>query len=234
MKLDPRQTDEEILQQYPSEKMKQAVADKLAHGKNESSKNVLHISFGSTTTQRILSVAAIIAVMIVIPVTISRTKFSQQDIRAKGTALPQNTTVVQQQLRLYKNDNGTVVNLKNKSKATKGDIIQLSYTIPHAAYGMILSIDGEGTITKHLPENGGESILLSSADKEIPLATAYQLDDAHYFERFFLITSSTPFSSTDLELAVSAMKRSQAKNESMKKYFPKDAVISTLILIKQD
>lgn len=237
MKLDERQTDEEILAQYPSDKMKQAVASKLTKEKKNTSSNVLHVSFGSTTVQRILSAAAIIAVAVVIPVTVSQTKYGQQAVRAKGTSSTSgaeeklNST---QKLVIYRDENGKAVSLKNKSKANKGDVIQLSYTVPNAAYGMILSIDGEGTVTRHLPENGDEAVLLSSAGTEVPLPNAYKLDDAHYFERFVLITSNTPFSSSNVELAVSAMKRNHAKSASLKKYFPKDAVISSVILLKQD
>jgi len=59
------------------------------------------------------------------------------------------------------------------------------------SYGMILSIDGRGTVTLHLPENKGESTKLESS-KQFLLPNAIELDDAPKFERFFFFTSGSP------------------------------------------
>src|SRR5574344_2617626 len=104
MKLDQRQTDEEILAQYPSEKMKQAVSRKLEARKKDASSKVLHVSFGNTAVQKILAVAAIIAVMVVIPVTVSQARLGRQATRAKGADAAEGRVHAKQALYVYRNE----------------------------------------------------------------------------------------------------------------------------------
>jgi hypothetical protein len=99
--------------------------------------------------------------------------------------------------------------LSDGSEVRAGDQLQLAYVAAGRRYGTILSIDGRGVVTQHYPEGRGNE----SADFTLPpksreaggptaLAHAYALDDAPDFERFFFVTSDTPF---DLErLLVSA------------------------------
>ena len=60
-------------------------------------------------------------------------------------------------------------------------------------YGVLLSIDGAGRVTQHLPEPGASAASTLHAPSEIRLPSAYELDDAPGFERFLLITSTQPF-----------------------------------------
>jgi hypothetical protein len=85
--------------------------------------------------------------------------------------------------------------LSNGARAARGDLLQLSYAVGRDGhYGVLLSIDGAGRVTQHLPEPGaGTAVPLRSPD-EITLPSAYELDDAPGFERFLLITSTQPFS----------------------------------------
>jgi hypothetical protein len=80
--------------------------------------------------------------------------------------------------------------------ARAGDVVQLSYVAAGARYGVIFSIDGRGVVTFHLPEGweGGEARSPAlDAGGEITLASAYELDDAPSFERFFLVYGDSPF-----------------------------------------
>lgn len=82
--------------------------------------------------------------------------------------------------------------LRSGAAARGGDLLQVSYVAAGAAYGAVVSVDGRGAVTLHLPERTGPAARLQGGGA-IPLAHAYLLDDAPRFERFFLVTSAEPF-----------------------------------------
>ncbi len=84
-----------------------------------------------------------------------------------------------------------------------GDVLQLSYVAASAAYGVVVSVDGRGAVTLHLPEGGGRAVALRRGGA-VALAHSYQLDDAPGFERFFLVTGRAPF---DASAVVEAARR---------------------------
>ncbi len=84
-----------------------------------------------------------------------------------------------------------------------GDLLQLSYVAAGASYGVVVSVDGRGAVTLHLPEGGGRAAELRRGGA-VALAHAYQLDDAPGFERFFLVTGRAPF---DASTVVRAARR---------------------------
>ena len=84
--------------------------------------------------------------------------------------------------------------LSDGARAARGDLLQLAYAAgPDGRYGVLLSIDGAGRVTQHLPEPGASAAAALRSPNEIHLPTAYELDDAPGFERFLLITSAQPF-----------------------------------------
>lgn len=92
--------------------------------------------------------------------------------------------------------------LADGAHAARGDVLQLAYDkSPDGLYGTLLSIDGAGRVTQHLPEEGARSATPLVAVREIPLPSAYELDDAPDFERFILVTSHEPFA---IEVALDA------------------------------
>ncbi|MBM4353060.1 MAG: DUF4384 domain-containing protein [Deltaproteobacteria bacterium] len=81
--------------------------------------------------------------------------------------------------------------LSDGDSASAGDVLQLEYVAAGAPYGMILSIDGRGTVTLHYPPaEGGDTTLAPGG--AVPLPRSYELDDAPGFERFILVTSQAP------------------------------------------
>jgi hypothetical protein len=58
---------------------------------------------------------------------------------------------------------------------------------------VLLSIDGAGRVSQHLPEEGARTAAPLRAAREIHLPSAYELDDAPGFERFVLVTAAAPF-----------------------------------------
>jgi hypothetical protein len=82
--------------------------------------------------------------------------------------------------------------LADGSIARSGDVVRLGYRAAGKPYGVILSIDGRGSVTVHLPARGDRAVPLK-ADSTVLLDTAYELDDAPRWEQFYFITGDTPF-----------------------------------------
>ncbi len=68
-----------------------------------------------------------------------------------------------------------------------GDVLQVSYIPAGRGEGVIVSIDGAGVVTLHHPNEPDAEPQLDEG-KEVPLAHAYELDDAPGFERFVFVT----------------------------------------------
>ena len=95
------------------------------------------------------------------------------------------------QLLVYRKDGELTETMKDGNEARAGALLQLAYVAASEHYGVILSIDGRGGVTRHFPaEEGGSTLLM--LNKRSLLPNAIELDDAPGFERFFLVTSKTP------------------------------------------
>jgi hypothetical protein len=94
-------------------------------------------------------------------------------------------------ISVYKRAATGVEELHDGAFVSAGDVLQVKYAAGSARYGAIFSIDGRGNLTRHLPEGGSEATRLSEAGAA--LESAYELDDAPGFERFFIVSSSRPF-----------------------------------------
>jgi hypothetical protein len=76
--------------------------------------------------------------------------------------------------------------------ARENDVVQLAYQAAGRHFGAIVSIDGRGVVTRHLPAAGPlASPLKTGASFALP--EAYRLDDAPGFERFYFVTADQPF-----------------------------------------
>jgi hypothetical protein len=82
--------------------------------------------------------------------------------------------------------------LADGARARPGDVVQLAYVAAGRRYGVVISVDGRGLVTQHLPEDGADAVPLEGGGA-VALPHAYALDDAPAFERFFLVTSDAPF-----------------------------------------
>jgi len=88
----------------------------------------------------------------------------------------------------------------------RGDLIRVAYRCTDTRFGVIVSIDGRGVVTRHLPATGTGASTLQSGSMTL-LDQAYELDDAPKWERFFLITSETAF---DVQAVLDAARRATA------------------------
>ena len=80
--------------------------------------------------------------------------------------------------------------LQDGALARNGDLVQLAYRSGGLQYGAILSVDGRGTVTQHLPATGTRAVPLAAQDT---LDVAYELDDAPRWERFYLVAADRRF-----------------------------------------
>ena len=75
---------------------------------------------------------------------------------------------------------------------------------------MIVSVDGRGGVTLHWPPAPGAPTDLPKGEN--PLPSAYTLDDAPTFERFFLVTTGK--APTDVDTVVHAAEALAASGEA--------------------
>ena len=107
-------------------------------------------------------------------------------------------------LVIHRKQGRQIVRLGDGAVARPGDIVQVSYVAAGNKHGVVLSLDGQGTVTLHHPGQSTQSPTLR-ARGEHPLPFAFELDRAPEFERFFLVTSGdTP---TDVEAVMHAARR---------------------------
>lgn len=110
--------------------------------------------------------------------------------------------------------------LRDGSAVARGDLLQLAYVTGGAGYGVIVSLDGAGNVTLHHPaaRAGADAERAAPLESggEIRLPSAYELDDAPRFERFFLVKAETAFSvAAVLDAARALAKRSDAAEASL-------------------
>jgi hypothetical protein len=95
-------------------------------------------------------------------------------------------------LSVYRRTPAGSETLANGAPARTGDLLRLGYVSAGRGYGVILSIDGRGVVTLHLPPNGTRAAALRGGGT-ILLDQAYELDDAPAWERFYFVTAEQPF-----------------------------------------
>lgn len=98
---------------------------------------------------------------------------------------------MESRMEIWKKTTKGIVQLENLSDASEGDEIQLRYSVPQKCFGILFSMDGNGTLTMHMG-NENKAIALEPG-KMVTLPFAYKLDNAPKFEKFFLLTSSSEF-----------------------------------------
>lgn len=95
-------------------------------------------------------------------------------------------------IELWQKKEGIVANILNNALLEKGDVIQIRIHPEKKCFGVVVSLDGRGTWTTHLPDSGSTSKAIKPGKDEF-LDFAYQLDDAPNYEVFWLVTSDKTF-----------------------------------------
>jgi hypothetical protein len=188
-------SDREIRESYPTGLMAQKIAHRL---ENQDVSNVSRGWFGPGLA---LAAAALLGIVILIALPGSEIappvwdREGMDGIRLKG---------VQPGLLLYRKNASEVELLADSSIAQAGDLIQIFYRAAGKPFGAIVSVDGRGTVTQHLPASGTSAVRLTQGEP-VPLDYSYKLDDAPKWERFYLVTASESF---DLSAVTQAAKGS--------------------------
>ncbi|WNG37815.1 DUF4384 domain-containing protein [Archangium violaceum] len=116
-----------------------------------------------------------------------------EEARPQQVALLETTRTkgLEPKLLIHRQTQGVPELLVDPARARQGDVLQLSYVAAGQRYGAVLSVDGRGSVTLHFPESLTGSLELKGGTVALP--SAYELDDAPAFERFFFVTSDAPF-----------------------------------------
>jgi hypothetical protein len=85
--------------------------------------------------------------------------------------------------------------IPNDAVARAGDLLQLQFVLADSAWVGVFSLDGNGVVTMHLDEQN-HAVWRSSGSHLIP--RSYELDDAPYYEKFYLITSKEVFNISEV------------------------------------
>ena len=184
-----KKSNEEIFDTYPVEKMQNIFNAKRIKNANKGKISVSKVRFIG------MALAAMFAFAIFTPAILK--KHSEQvqstsEIRIKGHDK-------QFGLKLYKKDGDSAVSLENNEYVKEGDSLQISYSSGDNQYGCIFSIDGNGCVTRHFPENSWTAEKLTTNSNEVLLDFSYVLDDAPEFESFVFIASNEPFDLSSIE-----------------------------------
>jgi hypothetical protein len=136
---------------------------------------------------RLASAAVVAAMALLVVVALPRSASQSPDAdRIKGDV------AARPALALYRRTASGSERLADGDIARPGDLLRVGYASAGRPYGVILSIDGGGGVTMHLPPSGDRAAALTPG-KMILLDSAYELDEAPRVERFYFVTGATPF-----------------------------------------
>jgi hypothetical protein len=76
-------------------------------------------------------------------------------------------------------------------KARAGELLRIGYQAGGFPYGAILSVDGNGSVTRHWPATGTTAGKLENGEALLP--SSFELDAAPDYERFYFVVSKRPF-----------------------------------------
>ncbi|MCR5614367.1 hypothetical protein [Treponema sp.] len=181
-----KNSNEEILAQYPVSQMQKEFIKKTLVVKKTSNFNIVRLSYAA---------AAALVLCLSVPLVINtlNSKNDTATTRLKGR------NASEHQLHLYKQVSDGAVLLKDGSEASERDVIQITYIPGYKNYGVIFSVDGKGNVTRHFPENSWKAEKLEKTGSEVPLEFSYKLDDAPKYECFIFVASKKPFDMRSIE-----------------------------------
>ena len=197
-----REDNAAILKKLPFEKLSEKIA-MMPGRSNAGAGNTVRVNF--KLVKLAAAAALVLAVMTV-------ALFSQRSISQEGgtvLATAANTQLMEvamadvsgddglrikglsARMEVWKKTGDSAVQMENLGEAREGDEIQLRYAVAEKCYGLLFSMDGNGTITMHMG-HGNRAVELEPG-KMTTLPFAYKLDNAPKFEKFFFLTSKSEF-----------------------------------------
>lgn len=226
-----RRSNRDILAQLPRETLGPAIRQRAAQTKPEARFHILLL--------RPLALAGALGLLVLV----ARGVDDHESVRPlsdrtaevttiKGDALPSPRLLVYRQ-RPGGTAGGDHELLRDGARGARGDLLQLAYDkAPEGRYGVLISLDGAGRITQHLPEEGVSQAPPLIPVREFRLPSAYELDDAPGFERFVLVTASQPFATKAVIVAAHILSRQGAAARLQALPLPTDFTQTSLSLNK--
>ena len=214
------ESDREVLSTYPPERLVGSIRRRAEHAQAVPSRSRSPLLFAVPA----FAAAALLLVLAQPPMTTGvpgEQVGGLEDTRIKG---------MKPHLLAYRVSGRSAEFLPDGAATRAGNTLQLQYVGAGRRYGVVVSIDGRGQVTLHLPVSPGEASPLNLRG-EVPLPRAYQLDDAPGFERFFFVTSDSPFATGQVLEASRAL---AAKPDAARDFLALPAGLdqSTLLLRK--
>ena len=198
-----REDNAAILKKLPFEKLSEKIA-MMPGRSNAGAGNTVRVNFKLVK----LAAAAALVLAVVTVALFSQRSLSEQS----GTVLANNADGSQvmevamadvsgddglrikglsARMEVWKKTGDSAVQMENLGEAREGDEIQLRYAVAEKCFGLLFSMDGNGTITMHMGRDNRAVEL--EPGKMTTLPFAYKLDNAPKFEKFFFLTSKDEF-----------------------------------------
>ena len=187
-------SNEELHRRYPPEWMRGQIELKLKRLRPETSASSVESLSRRAQGRRVqrtwsgYRLWAVPAVALILAVVAVPTLLDQETSEAPATRIKGGEQ--EPRLLVFRKLSIGVERLQDESLAKSGDLVQLAYRSGGLQFGAILSVDGRGTVTQHLPTTGAEAVPLAAQDT---LDVAYELDDAPRWERFYLVAADRRF-----------------------------------------
>ena len=172
-------SNDELHQRYPPEWMRGQIELKLKRAQGRS----VQRTWSGYRLWAVPAVALILAVVAVPTLLDDQETAEVPATRIKGSEQ-------EPRLLVFRKLASGVERLQDEDLAQSGDVVQLAYRSGGLQFGAILSVDGRGTVTQHLPATGTRAAPLAAQDT---LDVAYELDDAPRWERFYLVAADRRF-----------------------------------------
>jgi hypothetical protein len=147
-------------------------------------------------------------------------------VRVKGDA-----TLRAPAMAIYRRNASGAETLKDGAHVFTRDTIQLRYDAADKLFGVILSVDGRGTISAHFPAAASTANALERGGVLLP--HSFELDDVPDFERFFFVTANTGFDPAVVQEAVKKLVRSGRPLKTASLDLPEGFSQTSFLLIKE-
>jgi hypothetical protein len=235
-----RESDRQILAAYPAEQMAAAIRARLEAGRGLRRRDADRARQfpRQRAARRAPPLALALPIAAAALLFISFFTVRERVLPQLATSMTEATRLkgVRPHLTVYRKTAGGAEELASGQPARQRDVLQISYTAADARYGVIVSLDGRGTLTWHLPPGAAGAPGAAPAltrQGEVVLSSAYELDDAPGFERFFLVYSAASFDARVVEQAVRKLASRSAGAESAALALPPSLKQYSVVLKKQ-
>ncbi len=220
-----RKSNEDILQKYPPAKMAQDIKGKLAADSRIAGAAEPFWKRWGLAYAVPFVLTAILAIVILPnwPIGANHHAHRPDDEKILLKGHPH--------LIIYKKTGDMARMVADGGFAGRGDVLQISYVPMDKTRGVIISLDGRGNVTFHLPENPDRGAAILESEKTY-LPHSYELDDAPDFERFFFITSDVDMDLTQIRAAAERLAAGADRGRDGDLGLPKEYEQSSVLLNK--